>query len=932
MDAVAGRLDFIYFACGILFAVLALAITPASSRGWRTTAIAAGLQAAAEFSRALSLSFAVLLPIVPILQLVSIIVSIEASRVLASRRIRMLGEAWVTLIGAALMGVAAFGAGIERAVGIGVPVACAALLAAAVARGPARSLGVAIAGIMTWALAFALGAGHPRVEAIRLGALLLAAVSLVPSLARFLCRSPIEVHFATDKIQRRARLSAVIGLLVLGAGGFFAEIAGNRRAKDLDRSMMLRVTAIAGMLHGGAPVDGAPADSDPLRHAAADLNAMLAGDPSIRFLYVLTERNGRIEFVVDGTDPRSPDYSRPGDVYEEATDFMRRLFRDPRPIVEPPSQDRWGVWTTAWAPVWAESRRLAGLLGMDMEATDYLREILASRLIAMLISGAALSFVVVWTVITLQEDRRLLSDRLSSLLQNELGESAVILDLDGRVLFANRSLSDLAGISCAKLEGTEFCDIAGSENARAMQDLIRDAVSGGMASARIAFARRRAEVRWSFRRFTPRPGMSDVLIGIGHDITQLRIAQKAAEVEKTFSEHVVSHSPLLVLAIGAQGELSYMNTTAEQFTGRTIKDIGTRDWARRLMPQDSDWQLQRILEESRRDGVMDFPLPLLNAQGERRVLAWNSVSREDERGIKQIILLGMDVTERDRAKEELQDYADNLRRLQSETARQAAELAAAYGRLGEQNKELELARQVAEQANSMKSEFLANTSHELRTPLNSIMGFLQLVMSGAAESREEELEFVRTAHNSSQHLLSLINDVLDIAKIEAGRLTVQIEEVDLGGIFAEVEVMTRVQAEQKKLALRFDAPEPTLCKVTGDAQRLKQVMLNLMGNAIKFTAKGSVTVSAKAGAGNGQVIVTVKDSGVGVAPENQARLFQPFVQADSRTTRRYGGTGLGLAISRRLIEMMGGSLSLESAGEGMGTTMVLTLNRWAGGA
>jgi len=248
----------------------------------------------------------------------------------------------------------------------------------------------------------------------------------------------------------------------------------------------------------------------------------------------------------------------------------------------------------------------------------------------------------------------------------------------------------------------------------------------------------------------------------------------------------------------------------------------------------------------------------------------------------------------------------------------------------EKNEQLEGLVVELREADRMKNEFLANTSHDLRMPLNSIIGFLNLVLDGLVESGDERTELLTHALTSGRHLLSLINDVLDLARIEAGRLQVECSEVDVGIILNEVALTIAVQAREKGLGLFCPRIPPGLC-VTADEARLRQVLVNVLGNAIKFTPKGSVTVGVEAPAGSPSVEVWVRDTGIGINEEKRSRLFRKFSQGDTSTTRKFGGTGLGLVIVKELVEMMGGSVRLESTGEGHGSTLTLTLRRTGAG-
>ncbi|MFW6437516.1 MAG: PAS domain S-box protein [Armatimonadota bacterium] len=264
-------------------------------------------------------------------------------------------------------------------------------------------------------------------------------------------------------------------------------------------------------------------------------------------------------------------------------------------------------------------------------------------------------------------------------------------------------------------------------------------------------------------------------------------------------------------------------------------------------------------------------------------------------------------------------------RVEEERRRVRDEREEALVELQSANRSLEMARSEAEEANRLKSEFLANTSHEIRTPLNGIIGYLQLVLNDLCDSREEEREFLEGAAESANHLLELINDVLDIAKIEAGRLRIDPQPVNIASVLADTHSLIRVQADQNALELIFRPTADDLIAVC-DPERLKQVLINLLGNAIKFTPEGgTITVSVRRMEEDGAVRVEIADTGIGIAPDKLDEIFDKFVQADGSTTRQRGGTGLGLTISRRLVELMGGALGGMSDGEGRGSTFYFTL-------
>jgi signal transduction histidine kinase/ActR/RegA family two-component response regulator len=293
---------------------------------------------------------------------------------------------------------------------------------------------------------------------------------------------------------------------------------------------------------------------------------------------------------------------------------------------------------------------------------------------------------------------------------------------------------------------------------------------------------------------------------------------------------------------------------------------------------------------------------------------------------------------------ELQDQSAELQRTNAELQEKAAQLSEQNRNIEIKNLEIEAARRRVEenaqqlaQASQYKSEFLANMSHELRTPLNSLLLLARLLGENPEHNLTgKQIEFAKTIHNAGSDLLSLIEDILDLSKIEAGRVTVEMIVVDLAEVRNYVEQAFRPEAEDKGLDLQVHIAEEVTETIFTDAKRLQQILRNLLSNAMKFTEKGSVHLTmspAPAGMGFGVpsldlaenvVAFAVRDTGIGIADEKFALIFEAFQQADGTTSRRYGGTGLGLSISKELARMLGGAITVESK-LGRGSTFTLYL-------
>ncbi len=279
------------------------------------------------------------------------------------------------------------------------------------------------------------------------------------------------------------------------------------------------------------------------------------------------------------------------------------------------------------------------------------------------------------------------------------------------------------------------------------------------------------------------------------------------------------------------------------------------------------------------------------------------LSRTSEHLLDALQQVGKEVRERKRVEQELRTvHAELEQRVENRTVELSLEV-----------RERQRAEKRAVEANQVKSMFLANMSHELRTPLNAVLGYAELIDEEGEELTQQTRDDLSNIHVAATHLLSLIEDILDLSKVEAGRMELEYVAIDVEELVREVEVTVAPLAAKNRNILHCVCT-PKMRSLQSDRMRLKQILLNLVSNACKFTRDGVIEVRARhlALAGAGTFEFTITDTGIGIAPEALEGLFQPFTQADSSTTRKYGGTGLGLALSRRLARILGGDISVQS--------------------
>lgn len=270
-------------------------------------------------------------------------------------------------------------------------------------------------------------------------------------------------------------------------------------------------------------------------------------------------------------------------------------------------------------------------------------------------------------------------------------------------------------------------------------------------------------------------------------------------------------------------------------------------------------------------------------------------------------------------------WRTRLRSLRAQAALRVAELDArsTAHAVSRMNADLEHALRAAEAAERAKSDFLANMSHEIRTPMTAILGFIDLLDHDGL-SHADRSAHLGTIRRAGEHLLAVINDILDYSKLEAGKMTVESIPADPGQLLRDVASMFEAKAAEKDLALRLEIRGRLPSSLRTDPTRVRQILINLTGNAVKFTSRGAVRIDSAYDAQDARWTIAIHDSGIGMTPEQRAGLFRAFSQADSSTTRRFGGTGLGLAISKRLAEALGGRLDVDST-PGQGSTFTVEL-------
>lgn len=713
---------------------------------------------------------------------------------------------------------------------------------------------------------------------------------------RYYCRYRNSARYSLSdrntKIYQQMSIIAIAS--VVSAGWFITEYVAKRtdlenRQHVLDKTRLIASAIDPELL---ARLSGSPADAElpEYGHIREILTQFGDSQKDIRYLYIMgMNKDGKIFFHVDACPSRlvkTSDFATPGDIYPDATREFILSLKDGHSFVEGPVPDEWGIWISGIVPVYGKNRKdPVAVAGIDIDASRWNQMILSARRLPIMITLLVSCIVIMFFTAQIQseavKDALKNAERTLRDILDHIHDAISVHTIKGEIIDVNNRMLSLYGISMQEL---------------GKLSVIRDLTVGedGKKSFREIWKKAVREGDQFFEWKTIRPGdghifdvdvylcrmnlgYRPVIVATVRDITE----RKRVEDQLRILSMALEQSPAAVTIADSSGHIQYVNPMFTVISGFSPEEISGRHIEFMNYEKENRAFLADITNAVESGSEWRGEVRLTKKNGG---FYWAHASlspiKNREGIISHYIFINEDITDRKKAEFEL-----------------------------------EKAKETAENANRAKSLFLANMSHEIRTPLNAILGFSQLLVKDETldEWQVKQLEII---NKSGEHLLSLINSVLEMSKIESGRIQLDMAPVDLHGILGDLDIIFRSRAEGKNLVFDFTMSPSVPKYIFSDDTRLRQILTNLLGNALKFTDSGKIGFLAEAekieNAPDSCLIkIVVEDTGPGI-PENETdRIFRYFEQAQS-SSKGKGGTGLGLAISREFARLMGGDITFAS--------------------